>query len=326
MKRLITILTMMIGVSLSSPGQSVVYRFSVQHETNGLVNSLPIVLNGESVRTDQSGNIQLPVPRQKSTIRVSAAGNNAYIILSPFDGQINLPVNASDVIRILVGNKGRNADNETLEKIARLNKQLEKMAAANTQEKKTLQKQINQLLSLGKASPQQLRSARELLDGKDSCFPVIAATLRNYVNESKDLHDAFSQVAQFALNDQRAFDELIKSVNNYNAAFEALNTNKAGYEKAVNAYWQNQELALKFNNLADYALNEVHRTYILPLNSLVEKINRYPRENNRKKREQMKAEIMQTIENETPGLQHRNQILGEKVNEFVTIMNSYTIS
>ena len=328
MSRFFTILSCYIlpGFLLSanhSYGQTAIYNFVIKDENNNLVKNFPIILNGESVKTNIAGSISMPF---KTTVHQVTVGLNAaanYTIVSPADGLLNLPMDANDINTITVTDKRLKANELLATQIVALQKKLQQLSAQNTAQKNQVLQQLNYLVAQGKKnnlSADQLRSAKELLNGRDSCFPLVAATLNTYVSRAKDVHDAFETMANFALDNKQAFDAMKKTVLNYNETYEQWNTQKSNYEKSINDYWQSKELALKYQNLTDYALNEVHRTYILQLNSLLKKINSYAQEKNNKKKKELKSQIIYNISNELDGLDNRNQILGEKVNILLQLL------
>lgn len=305
--------------------QTTVYQFVVKDEKNNLVKDLLITLNGESVKTNSSGRIILPFRADAHQVSVELNEVAKYSIVSPANGLLNLPLNPNDITSIMVADKRVIVNQNLANKIVSLQQKLEKLSKENASERNQIQKQLDYLVKEGKKnnlSKSQLRTARELLDGRDSTFPLVSATLNSYVSRAKDVHDAFETMAGYALENPQAFEAMKKTVISYNEVYENWNTQKSNFEKSINDYWQSKELALKYQNLADYALNEVHRTYILQLNSLLEKINAYAIEKNNKKRRELKEHIISSIKEELPGLDSRNQVLGEKINSLLQILNT----
>lgn len=316
-----------IGLLISNKcvAQTTEYRFSVKNENAKPVKNLFIFLNGEQVKTNEAGLIFISFNNTIHQVDVSLDSSVKYSIVSPINGILNLPLNPKDINYITVTDKS-NTDNQNLaNKIVGLQKKLDKLSNDNTAERLNLNKQLIELLKQGKKnklSESQLRTARELVAGRDSCFPIISSTLNNYISQAKDVHDAFKYMVSSAMEKQEAFTAMKKTVTIYNATYQEWNEQKSNYEKSIRDFWQSTELALKYQNLTDYALNEVHRTYILGLNGLLEKISLYGSEKNTKKRREMKEQILSAINENLPGLNSRNQVLGEKINSFIQILNS----
>jgi len=301
--------------------QTTEYQFVVKNENANPIKNLFINLNGEQVKTNNAGRIIIRFRNDVHQVELSLSDSN-YLIVSPTNGTLNLPVNSNDVTSITVTDK-RNVN--LANKIVSLQQKLEKLSKEDAAERAKINRQLEELLKQAKKndlSQSQLRTARELLAGRDSCFPIISSTLNNYISQAKDVHDAFKTMVSSALEKQEAFTAMKKTVGAYNKTYENWNEQKSNYEKSVRDFWQSNELALKYQNLADYALNEVHRTYILDLNSLLEKISLYGMEKNKKKRQEMKEQILITINVALPGLNARNQILGEKINSFIQSLNT----
>jgi hypothetical protein len=105
-------------------------------------------------------------------------------------------------------------------------------------------------------------------------FGPIAETLRTYVNEARDLRNAFRLVSEFAFSSSSAFDELKSAIVAYNAAFERLNGTGPGMESTIRTLWRSETLGSECRSLLDYALGEIHHVHVLPLNETLETINR----------------------------------------------------
>jgi hypothetical protein len=157
--------------------------------------------------------------------------------------------------------------------------------------------------------------------GRDTSFPKISFTLNTYVNEARDLSDAL-KLADLALTEKGARDQLIDAIKTYNPVYEELNSRKDEYEKSIGAFWQSKELSYNFLNLTEFSLNEIHRPYILPLNDLLEKMNRYSIAQGGKAKRELKKEILDEAERATKDLDRRLVILGEKSNTLQTILKS----
>jgi hypothetical protein len=111
------------------------------------------------------------------------------------------------------------------------------------------------------------------INSKDEAYPEIANTITNYINEAKDLKDAFQFSAQQALESRQALKSLGEAVDQYNLAYEKLNKERFTYEKFVDSYWKKDILTLEFKNLMDYAIGDLHTVNILTLSQKVRVMN-----------------------------------------------------
>ena len=305
------------------------YKFQVKDEKNIIRKNLVLIANGENVITNASGIFTLTLNNSLINIAVQSPDEKKFVIRYPSSGIISLPRGAENLIEIKIAeptkaDEANTAKNQLADQITKIDKQIRNLKNDDEQLKKILLKRIDSLFAVGQKkniSRDELRTARELMVGRDTSFPKISLTLANYINEAKDLSDAL-KLADMALTQQGARTQLIDAIKTYNPFYEELNGKKDEYEKNVGAFWQSKELSYNFLNLADFALNEIHRPYILPLNDLIEKMNRYSMESGRKKRE-LKSEILAESKIITRNLDTRLVILSEKNNTLMTILKSF---
>ena len=112
-----------------------------------------------------------------------------------------------------------------------------------------------------------------VIGNKEEAYPEISNTIINYINEAKDLKDAFQFSAQQALESRQALKSLSDAVDQYNLAYEKLNKERFTYEKYVDSYWKKDILTLEFKNLMDYAIGDLHSVNILTLSQKIRVMN-----------------------------------------------------
>lgn len=108
---------------------------------------------------------------------------------------------------------------------------------------------------------------------KDDAYTIISSAITDYINEAKDVKDAFQMLGVQATESRQAMTKLIDATEQYNRAFERLNKERLTFEKFVGVFWKRDILTLEFKNLMDYTLGDVHAVNILTLNQKVATIN-----------------------------------------------------
>ena len=310
-------------------GQTNKYKILVEHETKGVARNFALLVNGENVITNDGGIINLTLNAAVDNVLVQSFNKQQYVIRYPDNGTILLPRNPQDVIRVLVGEPSSRELSDTYKKkiaaeLLMLQKKLDSINVSNETLKTSLLKKIDSLLAEAKKNninEEELRTEREMMLGRDQYFPEISAALAGYVNEARDLNDAFSNLS-LAFSRREAYDQLIQSIKNYNEVYEKLNAHNTGYEKAITDFWKSRELGYSFHNLMDFALNEIHRPYVLPLNDVSRKINEYYTLTNKRDKRTLKQEILNNLDDSSRQLSRRIIILAEKANTIITILKS----
>lgn len=151
---------------------------------------------------------------------------------------------------------------------------------------------------------------------KDDAYPVISSTITDYINEAKDLKDAYQFLGIQATESRQALAKLTDAMEQYNRAFEKLNKERLTYEKYVDIFWKRDVLTLEFKNLMDYALGDLHSVNILTLNQKISTINDIA--NARIKRAgEAKRELAKDISEEVPRLDKRLQELERRTNRIL---------
>lgn len=126
---------------------------------------------------------------------------------------------------------------------------------------------------------EDLRNEIEVENKKKEFYPKLSSSIMDYINEAKDLKDAFKFVAKHAFEDPQALQLLTDAINSYNIVFEKLNKEHKGYEIRVQELWQSEAKASEVRELFNYALGELHSANIFTLNLKLRDINEYFRGN-----------------------------------------------
>jgi hypothetical protein len=151
---------------------------------------------------------------------------------------------------------------------------------------------------------------------KDEAYPLMSATLTDYINEAKDFKDAINLLGMPATESRQALAKLTDATEQYSRAFEKLNKERLTYEKYVATFWKNDVQTLEFKSLMDYAIGDLHGVNILTLNQKVTTINDLA--NFRVKRPgEVKKELAKDISEETLRLDKRLQELERRTNRIL---------
>lgn len=310
-------------------GQAEKYKFQVKDDKQAVQKNRVLIANGENVITNNSGIFVLTLSTNLFNIGVQTADEKKYVIRYPESGIISLPKNPGDVVVITIAAPNRNDQanalkNQLAGQITKLDKEIRNLKNNDEQMRKILLRRIDSLFTIGQRNninKDDLRTARELMIGRDTSFVKISNTLNAYINEAKDLSDAL-KLAEMALTEKGARDQLIAAIGSYNPVYEEFNMRKDEYEKSIDAFWRSKELSYNFLNLYGFALDEIHRPYILPLNDLVKMMNEYNMKKNSKEKKGLKKKILDEAERATRDMDRRLVILGEKSNTLQTILKS----
>ena len=155
-----------------------------------------------------------------------------------------------------------------------------------------------------------------VISNKEEAYPEIANTIINYINEAKDLKDAFQFSAQQALESRQALKSLSDAVDQYNLAYQKLNKERFTYEKYVDSYWKKDILTLEFKNLMDYAIGDLHTVNILTLSQKIRVMNDLYQGyiKGARKIDDTKRELTKDIKDEVIKLDKRLQELERRAN------------
>jgi hypothetical protein len=310
-------------MALNAFCQTIRYKFRVRYEDYSPLANTPFSINGQSLYTDNRGIIDLSIPGRLNYAYVESGNNKAYAIKYPVDGRAVLPKDSMDFVDIFISRAGGAVmitRNDLKELSAAIS---EKRTTAEAALMKKLEEQnrriYDSLIVLFRASV--LDDAR-LANGRLEFFPLISNTLNHYLNEARDLNDAFSAVGA-ALNNRGTYEQLSGAIYNYNSIYEFLNANKSTYEQAIYTYWNSKELSLKFSSLIDFTLDEIHKTYILDINfTFIDRLYDHHNETNRKRKRELAERLEKDIQERYGVVGRRLNILGERISAYVTLLNN----
>jgi hypothetical protein len=219
----------------------------------------------------------------------------------------------NEVPEIIIGSL---QDNTYLNQYLAVYKEMKSNSTATASELITLGKKLDslqQILLQLNYTETDLRSAKEMQDGRDKYYPEITQNLQEYIDKAFDLKASLKYVADFAFEKTSALQNLISAVRDYNTIFNTLNRQRFNYEKFISDYWQDDSLTRNFHELISYALDTVHQGKILTLQDDISQINQYFAGNRDKS---LKEKIQQDINREMPLLEQLLKELSNKNNLF----------
>lgn len=281
------ILGLLVAFALSSQiaGQEKV-RIAVLNENSRPVPQLRLVVSGASlpVETQSNGECVLEYPPGKSVLTVYPP--EQYEMLSPPDGQVLMPDDKNQTVRIWVSKKNR-SDDQTLRAFLDITAQKEQEKERLLLETELLKKQLADLERNRQGETLRSDSLRAALSGQQNrlealnkevaqlqekidlkrplLYAGVSAGMLFYVDKLKDLRDVLPRASD-AFIDNRIAENFEKTIANYNAARDSLFKHHAGNVELVRALWGEhaaENLAVAY----DKCLVATHQEVVLPLNT-----------------------------------------------------------
>jgi hypothetical protein len=313
--------------------QSSQYKFEIKIQIdNDRTNSAPnfsLKFDNALLQANTLGIIFFTPASNSRQVKIEPVDEREYMIIGA--DVIPLPADPSLTTTIIV-RKPTNKDqalkeynkslNATLKKLNITANELDSLKSINRslyEQATRLNDSILKIITQHyKISEKDLKTAKEIMDGRERYFNEISSSLEGYVNEGKDVKDVYKTILAFSLENPFTFKQLDSIVPIYNKFYNLLNNNYREYEAAITSYWQSSELSLAFHNVYDFAINNIHKAAILPLNDAVTlKMNQYIHEKNKRKREELKESLANSLTSIIPTLDNNLNILDSKVKEYI---------
>jgi hypothetical protein len=276
MKATCTILLLMMSAVVNSQN-TITFKGQVYHNKLGPQKNLSILVDNQyPAVTNDAGVFIISLPKNTNRVKVSLSKSN-YNILFPFGGLVLLPRDPNDVPQIIIGNVQENAYMQQYLSLYRLikNRPVSTGAPIDVQGLKNKMDSLQKLLIQLNYTETELRTAKELQDGKDNYLPEINGDLADFKIKAADLKTAFKYVSDYAFENPAALERLATAINNYNIAFNNLERQRVNYEKRIADYWQDESLTTNFRSLSSLALDTIHRQKIYPMQETIGQIRDY---------------------------------------------------
>jgi hypothetical protein len=311
------ILFIFIFFGLHAQSQHITYKFRIRFGDYSPLSNAQFILSGQRMNTDPQGIIDISLANNINYLNIESANLKAYEIKYPFEGKAMLPKDPTVFIDVFVAKPGPD----------QLKGLVDRMDRSQTNLQKNLYKKIEEETRNGYDGIVKMLTAnnldeQKLAKGRLEFFPLISATLANYLNEVRNFNDAFVTLST-SLNSKPAYDQFSNAIYRYNEIFDLLNNNKNTYEQAIATYWNSKELSLKFNNLVDYAIEDLHKPYVLEINyTLINRIYAANNETNRKKRAQLQDILTKDMTDISSNMTRKINGLGERITAMNGLLNN----
>lgn len=257
----------------AATAQTIIFKGQLW-SNNSPVSNYTVLADGQSSTANDAG-IFLVTLKSNATQITLQPSDNKYIVVYPQGGKVLLPRDAGLITQIVLQPFKSNV---YIDQYLTAFRQLKDSSGKSSQELAAIHQQVNALakqLSQYNYTSQDLASVRAQQDGKDLTYPVISASLQNFLSTARNVSAAFQYTAAYAFDNHNALEQLVQAINNYNPAYTDLYTNHNIYAQKIQSYWQDQHLATDYGAITDTLLNQVHQQTIYPLNDLKTKINAY---------------------------------------------------
>lgn len=229
---------------------------------------LRIVGHGEPEIFD-SGEFQLQLSGRPAQVQIEVI-DGRLAVLYPTDGMIAVPADPTVRVPIVVGKSERDYINDVLAaRFVQLESTLNDNGVGYNASLDSLGDGMRRILELLELQESDLRASIEQRRRQADVKPELFETIDAYILEVKDLRDAFGLVASLAAENAGAIVTLQTAVQEYNAAFEALNNSRNAFQSSIRSLWSDSEAEGLTRDLADVyteAVEEIHKGYVLPLN------------------------------------------------------------
>lgn len=270
-----------------------------------------LVNEGQGV-TGTDGKFEISIHGNTKEVTLELVSSD-WKIIYPSGGKALVPVDDGKTTEFIVGDSPKDVLTRAVAKSNNeIKERLSKLGVKQDAIEETLTAFRNEIQQMTDIKLSDLRDQIDLDARRTQFYPVLASAINNYINEAKDIKDAFKFISKHAFDDKQALQVLVDAVGSYNVAFEEINKKHAGYEKMVSDLWQSESKAGEVRELFNYALGELHSANIFTLNLKIEDINDYNRGNFKGSKKTFKETITREIETTQLQLERRLDELNKR--------------
>jgi cell division septum initiation protein DivIVA len=286
----ITITMILFLAFVSAFSQTVILKGQLLQDTK-VIKNYSVLIDGKPETTDDAGIFSAEIGSSVKQVKIQTS-DQKYIIVYPRDGKILVPKDASLITEIVVANF---KSNDYLKEYLTVSKQIKDSIGKSQGQIKSLNTQLDSITSMLHKlnySDTDLRSAKEIQEGKERNLFDITKDIEDYSRNAQNLLSAFKYLSDYAFSNSRGLEQLSEAITNYNDVYNRLDGKKVFYQKTIADYW-GQDEANSFQNIISFAMDTIHANKIYPLRDLMQQIRDYFNANN--KNNQLKLSIQKKI-------------------------------
>jgi hypothetical protein len=303
---------------IEATAQTTAYKFRIRYSNYSALSNTKFLINGQQLSTDPQGIISLSIPNQLTFANIGSIDPKLYTIDYPMEGRANLPKDNSVFVDIYVSTPKPDPVRLAVREITRANASADALLLKKLQEETRRGYDSIVLLLSRKDKPDDKLLAKRRME----FLPLITSTLNHYLNEARDANDAFSALKR-APDNPASLKQFSDAIMSYNEIFELLNANKSTYEQAIKTYWKSNELSLKFSNLIEYSIEEIHKPYLLEIHyTFFDRIYEYNKEQNKTRKRELGKTLEVDIARHSAALSGKLNSLGERFASFTTLLTN----
>ena len=155
-----------------------------------------VLVNSEVAVTNDAGVFVIGLNNDITHVKIGLQ-QAGYTVLYPTAGYVPIPRNLNDIPEIIIGNP---QDNTYLNQYLAVYKEMKSNSSATASELIALGKKLDslqQMLLQLNFTENDLRSAKEMQDGRDKYYPEITQNLQEFVGKAFDLKASLKYVVDF---------------------------------------------------------------------------------------------------------------------------------
>jgi hypothetical protein len=250
------------------------FKAKVLHNKTGMMKQFSLLVNSSIAVTNDAGIFVIPLTNNTNHVKIQLQQSN-YVVLYPTAGYVAVPRDLNDMPEIIIGS---HTDNTYLNQYLNLYKAIRNNKGATSAEVRALDVKLDSLQKILiqlNYSETELRTAKDMQDGRDRSYPEISENLNDFVSRAFDLKASFQYVSNFAFDNPAALEKLREAATTYTNTYNVLNRQRMNYQKQINEFWQDDSLSHDYNSLISFALDTLHANRLFPLQADITLINEY---------------------------------------------------
>lgn len=269
------------------------------------------------ITTTNSGEFEFEVPADLSFVEIELKDKN-WSILSPLDNRLPVPSDelfTAKIFLVYSDNEDDDVITRLADKMDAIETLLKELGYAKEREKQMLEELKEKLSENFNFKIEDFQTAIEAKKKRDALFSEISKELSEFNLAINDVNTMFKNINIYAAEDNMALDELVLYINKYNKVFSSLTNNKFDHYNLIESLWSNPELAEEYMQTVNYALDEIHKPYILRLNETIVVMNKINRKaiTDEDEIEELKTQIKSEITTVVKELERRLPVLDRKI-------------